>query len=77
MNANTQTLTANNHFNDATKAGSPAVMIFDHIVHTAMRWMARSSQRRHLPTLSTHDLRDIGISAKAAAIESAKPFWRA
>jgi uncharacterized protein YjiS (DUF1127 family) len=77
MTATNQTLNANTHFHDATKAGSHGAVIFDHIVHTAMLWMARSSQRHHLSALSTHELKDVGISAKAAATEAAKPFWRA
>lgn len=77
MTATNQTLTANTRFHDATNVGSHGAVIFDHIVHTAMQWMARSSQRRHLSILSARELADIGISAKAAATEIEKPFWRA
>lgn len=37
----------------------------------------RAEQRRRLTELDEHMLKDIGVSARAAADESRKPFWRA
>ena len=42
-----------------------------------MTCIARSEQRRRLAELDEHMLRDIGVSPRDAAEESAKPFWRA
>ena len=39
-------------------------------------WHARARQRRQLAGLTPEQLRDIGISAEAARVEAAKPFWR-
>ena len=36
----------------------------------------RAEQRRRLAELDEHMLRDIGVSKRDAAEESAKPFWR-
>ena len=69
MIAATQTQIARTYFHGAS--------IFDHVVLTAARWMARSRQRHHLSTLSTRELEDVGISADAAATEAAKLFWKA
>ena len=77
MNATNQTLTDNTRFHGGANAVFHGPVTVGNIVHTAMRWMARSSQRHHLSALSTHALEDIGISANAAAAEAAKPFWRA
>jgi uncharacterized protein YjiS (DUF1127 family) len=76
MITTTQTLTTNIRFHGGTNAGSRGALTFDHVVHTALLWMARPKQRRHLSNLSTNELDDIGISAKAAATEATKPFWR-
>lgn len=77
MNANNQTLTGNTRFHGGANAVFHGPVAFDNIVRATTRWMARSSQRRHLSTLSTRQLEDVGISANAAAAEAAKPFWRA
>lgn len=37
----------------------------------------RARTRRHLATLDTRLLRDIGVSPSEAAEEANKPFWRA
>jgi len=36
----------------------------------------RSLQRRHLFTLSEHQLRDIGLTRDDVVGEARKPFWR-
>ena len=45
------------------------------------RWCAlshaRAAQRRHLAELDERMLKDVGITSKQAAAESAKPWWRA
>lgn len=45
------------------------------------RWLAlchaRAAQRRHLAELDARMLKDVGITPRAAAAESAKPWWRA
>ena len=51
--------------------------IFTAAVKTLHRWRERAQQRRDLSNLTPRELDDIGISAKAAAKEAAKPFWRA
>ncbi len=40
-------------------------------------WFWRSRVRRELGALDADRLRDVGISARIARRESAKPFWRA
>jgi uncharacterized protein YjiS (DUF1127 family) len=37
----------------------------------------RAEQRKRLAELDEHLLKDIGVSPRAAAEESTKPFWRA
>ncbi|EEW25548.1 DUF1127 domain-containing protein [Rhodobacter ferrooxidans] len=39
-------------------------------------WAARQDSRRALAQLDPHLLRDIGLSAQDAGMESEKPFWR-
>lgn len=51
--------------------------IFTGAMRTLSLWSERAQQRRHLSNLTPRELDDIGISAKAAAQEAAKPFWRA
>ncbi|MEM6744584.1 MAG: DUF1127 domain-containing protein [Pseudomonadota bacterium] len=40
-------------------------------------WAELSRQRRDLFGLSPHQLRDIGLDARAAAAEAGRPFWDA
>ncbi len=40
------------------------------------KWTVRRRSRVHLSRLSTHQLKDIGINAHDAHIESTLPFWR-
>jgi uncharacterized protein YjiS (DUF1127 family) len=39
------------------------------------QWLRVSGERRSLGKLNEHQLRDIGIDASTAAMESARPFW--
>jgi uncharacterized protein YjiS (DUF1127 family) len=40
-------------------------------------WVQRHQARRDLARMSEHLLKDIGLTPRAAAVEAAKPFWRA
>ena len=51
--------------------------VFIRTPRTLHLWSERAQQRRPLSNLTSRELDDIGISAKAAAKEAAKPFWRA
>ena len=49
------------------------------LVNVALRiadWDSRFRGRRALARLDTHLLRDIGLDARLAEDEVAKPFWR-
>ena len=46
------------------------------LVDWVMSAFERSRQRRALASLSTYQLRDIGLSRSDVADEVAKPFWR-
>jgi hypothetical protein len=39
-------------------------------------WLGRARQRRALADLNDHLLRDIGLTAELARLETSKPFWR-
>lgn len=41
------------------------------------RWSARRRDRQALARLDPHLLRDIGLDAGHAALEAARPFWKA
>ena len=51
--------------------------LVDSVTTLLLQWSARSRQRRHLAGLTPSELEDVGISAKAASVEAAKPFWQA
>jgi len=40
------------------------------------KWSVRRRSRQHLAQLSAHQLKDIGITAHDAYVESTLPFWR-
>ena len=40
------------------------------------KWEERRMTRLGLSRLDPHLLRDIGLDARAAEVETAKPFWR-
>lgn len=42
-----------------------------------LTWEERRQSRRVLGRLDQHLLRDIGLSARAAEDEAARPFWKA
>jgi uncharacterized protein YjiS (DUF1127 family) len=42
-----------------------------------LRWQERGRQRAALARFDDHLLRDIGVSREEAALECAKPVWRA
>ena len=46
------------------------------LVSTLSIWRARSAQRKQLAHLDKHLLKDIGLTAEMAILESKKPFWR-
>ena len=45
------------------------------LLSTIQMWQARSKTRAALGQLDTHQLKDIGITAKQAVEESKKYFW--
>jgi uncharacterized protein YjiS (DUF1127 family) len=47
------------------------------VVDLVLIWHERVRQRRQLRSLSTHMLRDIGLSRADVEGEASKPFWRA
>ena len=47
------------------------------LLKTFSAWDSRSRQRRNLADMDAHLLADIGVSRRDAAVEAAKPFWRA
>jgi uncharacterized protein YjiS (DUF1127 family) len=49
----------------------------DRAIDLLLTWYERSRQRRQLLALSTHMLRDIGLSRADVEGEAGKPFWRA
>jgi uncharacterized protein YjiS (DUF1127 family) len=49
----------------------------DRAIDLLLTWHERSRERRHLRSLSTHMLRDIGLSRADVEGEAGKPFWRA
>ncbi len=46
------------------------------IIKKAKFWASRSRQRKQLARLDMRMLADIGITAKQAQVEMAKPFWK-
>ena len=38
-------------------------------------WFRRATTRRHLSTLTSEQLRDVGISKEQMYVEVNKPFW--
>jgi uncharacterized protein YjiS (DUF1127 family) len=67
----------------ATLAGltaSPRPLLVSRVgraVDLVLIWHERVRQRRQLRSLSTHMLRDIGLSRADVEGEASKPFWRA
>ena len=55
---------------------SPLQML-RHLSRLLADWERRARERRMLAEMSTHMLKDLGISRGDAVRESAKPFWRA
>jgi uncharacterized protein YjiS (DUF1127 family) len=66
----------------ATLAGltaSPRPLLVSRVgraVDLVLIWHERVRQRRQLRSLSTHMLRDIGLSRADVEGEASKPFWR-
>jgi uncharacterized protein YjiS (DUF1127 family) len=66
----------------ATLAGltaSPRPLLVSRVgraVDLVLIWHERARQRRQLRSLSTHMLRDIGLSRADVEGEASKPFWR-
>ncbi len=46
-------------------------------LRTLRTWHRRRTERAHLAELDARLLADIGMTAREAAAESSKPFWRA
>lgn len=55
----------------------PVTRLLVVLAQKVLIWDLRRHGRRSLNRLDAHMLRDIGLTAEAAQIESAKPFWRA
>ena len=51
----------------------PLVVLFEPL----LAWEQRIRQRQRLGEMDDHMLQDIGVSRSDAAMEAAKPFWRA
>jgi uncharacterized protein YjiS (DUF1127 family) len=70
------------HTSHATLAGlaaSPRPLLVSRVgraVDLVLIWHERARQRRQLRSLSTHMLRDIGLSRADVEGEASKPFWR-
>jgi uncharacterized protein YjiS (DUF1127 family) len=47
------------------------------VAEVLLTWVERTRQRRQLAQLSSHMLKDIGLSRADVEIEMSKPFWRA
>lgn len=46
------------------------------LAQVSATWDLRYKGRRALRDLDPHLLRDIGLTAQSAEVESSKPFWR-
>ena len=46
------------------------------VAHALVIWSERAKSRELLRTMDAHRLRDIGLTAAEAQLESVKPFWR-
>ncbi|OIQ25660.1 DUF1127 domain-containing protein [uncultured Vibrio sp.] len=53
----------------------PSVNLIKAFFPKIKRWLAKSRSRKQLAALSSHMLRDIGVSEKDALMESERPFW--
>ncbi|MBU2710718.1 DUF1127 domain-containing protein [Zooshikella harenae] len=47
-----------------------------YLTHHIKYWHIRSKTRKQLLQLTTHELKDVGISKKTALTEGNKPFWK-
>ena len=47
------------------------------VLETLLLWQERERQRTALAALDERMLADVGLDRGAAAVEAAKPFWRA
>jgi uncharacterized protein YjiS (DUF1127 family) len=67
------------HSSRVTLTGSRPMLAsrVERAIDLLLTWHERSRQRHHLRSLSTHMLRDIGLSRADVEGEAAKPFWRA
>ena len=45
------------------------------LLNVVMLWRQRSVMRQQLSQLPDYRLKDMGISAEQASVESQKPFW--
>jgi uncharacterized protein YjiS (DUF1127 family) len=62
--------------NVRARRSSGLVTLMSAISGLVRRVHARTRQRRHLFTLSDHQLRDIGLIRSDVELEWRKPFWR-
>ncbi len=55
---------------------SSPLQVLAHLSDMLASWERRARERRMLAEMSTHMLKDLGISRGDAVRESSKPFWR-
>lgn len=46
------------------------------VIETLLVWQERAHQRRHMASLDTRILKDVGLTRGDIDAEIAKPFWR-
>ena len=54
----------------------PVATVFVALAVAVTAWEERRSTRKALARLDGHMLRDIGLDARDASLETEKPFWR-
>jgi uncharacterized protein YjiS (DUF1127 family) len=50
--------------------------VLGYVADLLAAWEQRARERRMLAEMSTHMLKDLGITRSEARAESEKPFWR-
>lgn len=69
------TMTQNNCSNLCSTSARIKTKKPSNLFSTLLIWRARHKSRQQLAALEPHILKDIGISAEEARLESLKPFW--
>lgn len=57
-------------------AGTPMRGLIRRALDRVAEWRARARERRDLPAMSDHALRDMGLDRASVWAECDKPFWR-